>query len=100
MVGKELIQGIPASAPAGCRHVSALAACLWGFRSTVSSDTLRRRWRCARPHGIWQHWPGAGQHYTAARVVPIGYPSSSSLRGPPACTARIPARPGRVPALT
>jgi hypothetical protein len=65
----------------GFRHVSALAACLWGFRSTVSSDTLRRRWRCARPHGIWQHWPGAGQHYTAARVVPSGYPSSS-LRGP------------------
>ena len=38
----------------GFRHVSALAACLWGFRSTVSSDTLRRRWRCPRHHGIWQ----------------------------------------------
>jgi len=82
MVGKELIQGIQLPRRPGCRHVSALAACLWGFRSTVSSDTLRRRWRCARFHGIWQHWSRAGQHYMSARVVPSGYPSSSSLRGP------------------
>jgi hypothetical protein len=100
MVGKELIQGIPASAPA--RLQARLSA-----RRLPLGLPLHRVLRYAQKtlalretprHLTALVWCGSTLH--GGPGVPSGYPSSSSLRGPPACTARIPARPGRVPPLT
>jgi hypothetical protein len=100
MVGKELIQGIPASAPARLQaRLSArrlplglpLHRVLRYAQKTLALRETPRHLAALVWCGSTLHGGPGRSEWLSVVVLP---------ERPAACTARIPARPGRVPALT